>query len=227
MSPENRIDAFASLPGDHCPYCEKVCLPESKSIQCGLSGIWFHALCVNISAGLYSKLTVVCEHVKNISYYCDINHCNIHVKQLVHFHYANLDEQIDLPSLRFLQTEQVNLYQLIVDLSNKLDNLNSSNDELHSEVKATSELISTEKSSDIILVESLASTFLTVVQELDDRQHRRNNVIIYNLPKTCPLKDEKWFTDLCKSIFNISVKANRVTRLGNLLKEELDHFLLL
>ena len=61
VSLENRSDAFASLPGDHCPYCEKVCLPESRSIQCDLCGVWVHALCVNISAGLYGKLTVVCE----------------------------------------------------------------------------------------------------------------------------------------------------------------------
>ena len=81
----------------------------------------------------------------------------------MHFHYANLDEQIDLPSFRSLQTD---LYRLIVDLSNKPDNLNSRNDELHREVKAVSEIISTVKFSDIIPTKSLTSTFLTVVQEL-------------------------------------------------------------
>ena len=45
-------------------------------------------------------------------------------------------------------------------------------------------------------------------------QRRRNNVIIYNLAETSALEDEKWFTDLCKSIFNIGVTANRVTQLG-------------
>ena len=33
-------------------------------------------------------------------------------------------------------------------------------------------------------IPSSASTFLTVAEELDDREHRKNNVIIYNLPET-------------------------------------------
>jgi len=54
VSPENRSDAFASLPGGHCPYCEKVYLLESRSIQLGVTCVEYgFMLC---SAGLYSTL---------------------------------------------------------------------------------------------------------------------------------------------------------------------------
>ena len=91
--------------------------------------------------------------------------------------------------------------------------LKSRNNVLHSEVETTSELISVE-SQPIVRPESPASTFLTVAEELDDRERRKNNVIIYNLPETSPLQDEKWFTDLCKTVFDTGVKVTKILRLG-------------
>ena len=56
-----------------------------------------HAECEGISGEFYDKFNVVCANVSNVSYYCEVNHCNSHIKQLVHAHYANLDQQVDLP----------------------------------------------------------------------------------------------------------------------------------
>ena len=65
-----------------------------------------------------------CANSGSVSYYCEANHCNSQVKQLVHAYYPNLDQQSDLPSLRSLQDEQANLHQLISEVSIKVDNLN-------------------------------------------------------------------------------------------------------
>ena len=91
-------------------------------------------------------------------------------------------------------------------MSTKVDNLKSRNDVLYSEVETASELVS----PPIIQTESPASTFLTVAKELDDRERRKNNVIIYNLPKTSPSQDEKWFVDLCKTVFDIGIKVTKI-----------------
>ena len=80
---------------------------------------WAHAECESVSVELY-----VCANVSNVSYYCEANHYNCHIKQLMHAHYANLDQQVDLPSLRSLQVEQANLHQIISEVSMKIDNLN-------------------------------------------------------------------------------------------------------
>ena len=60
----------------------------------------------------YDKFNDVCANVSSLSYYCEANHCNSRIKQLVHAHYANVDQQVDLPSLRTLQTEQANLHRV-------------------------------------------------------------------------------------------------------------------
>ena len=144
----------------------------------------------------------------------------------MHAHYANLDQQVDLSSLQSLQVEQANLHWIISEVPIKVDNLSLWNEELSSKVEATSELISTNKPP-IIPTESPASTFLTVHEELDNRGQRKNNVIIYNLPKTSLSQDEKWFADLCKGVFDIGVKITKILRLGKPVEEKaIGHYLL-
>ena len=212
-SPVNRNDVLASLPGARCPHCSEACLSESNAVQCDLCGIWAHAECEGISNELYDKLSDVCANINNLSYFCEANHCNSRMKQLVYAHHANLEQQVDIPSLRTIQAEQANLHRLISEVSMKVDDLKSRNNVLRSEVETTSELISVENQS-IVRPESPASTFLTVAEELNDRERRKNNVIIYNLPETSPLQDEKWFTDLCKTVFDTGVKVTKILRLG-------------
>ena len=211
-TPEVRRDTIVkSLLGDVCPHCSKECCSESKAVQCDLCGTWAHACCEGISNDLYDKFNVLCAKVSNISYYCEANHCSSRIKQLVHDHHVNLQQQVDFPSLRCLQAEQTNLHRLISEVANKIDDLTSRNNVLRNEVGAASEMIITEKSP---VIHSPASTFLTVAEELDDRERRKNNVIIYNLPETDPSRDKTWFIDLCKRIFDINVNVTKILRLG-------------
>ena len=103
LSPENRSNHFASLPSEQCPHCSEVYLPESKVAKCDLCRVWAHAECEGIFVKLYDKFNAVCANVSNVSSYCEVDHCNSCIKQLVHAHYANLDQQVDLLSLQSLQ----------------------------------------------------------------------------------------------------------------------------
>jgi len=203
-------DDFANFPGARCPHCSEVCVSDSKAVQCDLCGVWAHAVCEGISIESYDRFNDVCANVSGISYYCEANHCNSRIKQLIHAHYANLDQQVDLPSLRSLQAEQANLHRLFSEVSSKVDDLKSRNEALRSEVEGTSELAG----PPVIQSESPAATFLTIAEELDNREHRKNNVIVYNLPETSISEDEKWFSDLSKTVFDMGVKATKILRLG-------------
>ena len=121
-----------------------------------------------------------------------------------------------------IQVEQANL---ISEVSIKVDDLNLQNNELRSEVDKASELNSTDKLP-IIPTESPPSRFLTVTEELDNREHRKNYVIIYNLLETSLSQDEKWFTDLCKGVFDIGEKSQKFWSWANLLKKRLGYYLL-
>ena len=58
-----------------------------------------------------------------------------------------MDQEADIPSLRLLQAEQINLHSLITELSVKLDKLYTQNNSLKDQVDKTSELINV--SSDV------------------------------------------------------------------------------
>ena len=45
-------------------------------------------------------------------------------------------------------------------------------------------------------------------------------MLIYNLPETSSSQDENWFTDLCKSVFDIDVKVTKILRLGKPVEEK-------
>ena len=72
-----------------------------------------------------------------------------------------------------------NLHRLISEVSSKVDNLKTRNEVLRSEVENASELAG----PPAIQTESPASTFLTVAEELHNRERRKNNVIVHNLPE--------------------------------------------
>ena len=56
---------------------------------------------------------------------------------------------------------------------------------------------------------------LNIADELADRERRKNNLIIYNLPETSDQsKDTAFFNELCQSVFTITVKVTKSMKLG-------------
>jgi len=125
VSPDKRETLTKSLPGENCPHCLKACSTENQAIQCDLCGIWAHAECEGIPSECYDSFNSVFGKVHNISYYCEANFCSSRIKQLIYKFYNDLEEHIDLPSLRSLQAEQGNLHRIISEMSNKFDDFSS------------------------------------------------------------------------------------------------------
>jgi len=120
-----------------------------------------------------------------------------------------------------LKAELATLQSITSNLATKVKDLYIQSKTLQEQLQAAScDLTNKSTSSPSVLEaapstsESSASTFLTVAKELDDRERRKNNVIVYNLPETSTSEDEKWFSDLCKTVFDLGVKITKVLRLG-------------
>ena len=111
-----------------------------------------------------------------------------------------------------LKAELATLQSITSNLATKVKDLCTQNNTLQEQLQAASfDLSNKSVSSPSVsepapsISESPASTFLTVAKELDDRERRKNNVIVYNLPETNSSEDEKWFLDLSKTVFDIGV----------------------
>ena len=118
-----------------------------------------------------------------------------------------------------MQAEQENLHCIISEVSNKLDNLTSQSintqkqiedacnqhDSLQKQITGTSKITSQTVAS---TTESSTTAVLSnIADELADRECRKNNLIIYNLPESSDQsKDTAFFNELCQSVFTITAK---------------------
>ena len=61
----------------------------------------------------------------------------------------------------------------------------------------------------------LNTTASSIADELADRERRKNNLIIYNLPEKSDCEiDKKLFAELCKTIFSDEFTVSKILRLG-------------
>ena len=212
-SPDKRDSLIQDLPGNKCPHCKKPCTRKSEALQCDLCAVWVHARCEGITSELYKSLNLVFSKVSNLSYYCEANHCYSRNKQLTYDYFKKMDQDINIPSLRSLQAEQVNLQKSITNMSTKIDELSSQNSCFQNKVQEASELI---LDSRVSTVESklnelkqelaaqiskcyetltskdkspepptaIASTIVNTLNEEKERERRRLNLIIHNAPES-------------------------------------------
>ena len=113
--------------------------------------------------------------MSNLSYYCEANHCNSRIKQLVHDYCRKMDQEADIPSLWSLQAEQLNLHSLITELSVKLDKLYRQNSSLKDQVDKISELINV--SSDVQPSPGLSSRVENLSEQLSQLQNKVNQIL--------------------------------------------------
>ena len=83
-----RDTMIRSLPGEHIVSYHVLL----KIRQCNVAFVvcGAHVKCESLPEDVYENLNKVFDVVPNISYYCEANHCNSHVKQLIHHHYNSL-----------------------------------------------------------------------------------------------------------------------------------------
>ena len=100
-------------------------------------------------------------------------------------------------------------------LSEKVIALCSMNKNLQQKIKSTA---STFVQSSVPTTQSTSAT-VSVIDKISDRNHRKNNLLIYNYPEGADLSaDKESFISLCSSVFDISVEVDKVLHLGRRLE---------
>jgi len=62
---------------------------------------------------------------------------------------------------------------------------------------------------------STAATASSITDELSERERKKNNVIVYNLPEAPEQSsEEQFFADLCKRIVNVDLNIQKIFRIG-------------
>jgi len=202
-----------------CGHCNKKCTIRSEAIQCDLCQSWVHAACEGVSKEEYEMLSQVTDSVENVVYFCKLNSCLTVNKRLLNDHLNALSSDSgDVPSLRTIQAEQLNLHKIISELSLKIDNLCKSNDNLKQQISnsgtimSTSGTVSNASRHQHSVSQPPASSAQDIADELADRERRKNNLIVYNFPDS--LDDKKSFIDLCSLVFKLEVSVTSHRRLG-------------
>ena len=91
------------------------------------------------------------------------------------------------------------------NLQKQIEDVSHQNDTLKNQITDTSKTTGQTAAS---TTESSTTAVLSIADALTDREHRKNNLIIYNLRESSVVqaKDTSFFNELCQSLFNINAK---------------------
>ena len=122
------------------------------------------------------------------------------------YHYDNISKH--------LSSEYQKLCKTIQDLSTKVDSLCSRETELKNRIDDTYKQINSDTSAPKT-VEPSAIAAVSIADELVERERRKYNLIVYNLPEPSEQDaDKSEFINLCKVISDLDIIVTKVIRLG-------------
>jgi hypothetical protein len=174
-----------SLVPDHtfCLVCMKKVLETEKGLQCENKCLrWFHAACVNVSDSEYRKLSAD----NNRKWFCARYDCiepNNHPLSGLLSRFETMSTQMAtiISKLDILTTVPADISAIKNELANvneKLDNIEPRIVSSEIKIKALEDEVQRIKNS------NSSSNVEQVVEEINDRERRSRNVIIYNLPES-------------------------------------------
>ena len=214
ISPEKQQNSLQNLPGGSCVKCDHVLGSDCKAVQCDLCGAWIHAKCEGISDEIYDKMNVVLGGLNNFVYYCESNNCISRIKQLLYTYFTS-----EIDSSQPQITEQHDgLSKQISDLSQKIADLSDKQQSLQETVQNISSQIE-ESTSDMDTntapVISTPKSALDIVDEMADRERRKQNVVVYNFKECADRKaDIEAFQAICATVFKLDANICKAIRLG-------------
>ena len=152
---------------------------QSKAVECEVCDRWYHTSCQNISNALYEVL--ICEETTNISWYC--KGCNQGAKRIM-TKICKLNERQER-----VENGLVMLTELHQNLIDRITSLGSSLEErLNIQEKVTEERFTTMESSFALRMQKLKTQSVDgaadMAREMEDRQERANNIIMFNVPES-------------------------------------------
>ena len=183
---------------------------------------------------MYSSLNNVFATLSNIAYYCETNHCNSRIKQLINAHLTNSDTEDPECNIalciekvfsdHFSNSFEAASHQLcnnIKDLSSKVKNLQTENNSLQSEINRTSDRINETIQHVDNPSTGITASVLCAISEEKEREKRRLNLIFHNLQE--PINDNglarkeadiQRAPSIIKDYLGISATINNAVRLG-------------
>jgi len=212
--------------GDICKHCNKKCTTKGKNseaIQCDVCFTWVHSSCEGLSKEQYKVFSDIAKAIPNLTYCCKLNNCSVRLNQLVAADSASKSVVVD----EVLDDIEKN-YSLVTDtissLSTKIETLLSNNAKLETRVNELSKFIeSAPPQMSFSTQEPVSSHVPTtvavdVVNELHNRDRRKCNVVVHNLPESVDQQeshnDTNSFLEICRSVFNLDVEIIKCYRLG-------------
>ena len=113
-----------------------------------------------------------------------------------------------------LKSELTTLQSITTNLATKVKDLCTQNNTLQEQLQAVSSDLTSKSTSSTTVSEVALSTF-DVADEIAERDRRKRNVIIYNLPEQANRAGDKTkFTEVCKSIIDRDIDVVKLFRLG-------------
>ena len=107
-----------------------------------------------------------------------------------------------------MSVENQNLRQAISDLSHKINELQTSETETQNQIKETKKALS--RSSAYNPSSTYLSVADTIVQQLEDKDDRKNNILFFSIPESETSNSEvdpNFASKLCKDVYNLDIKV--------------------
>ena len=205
----------------------KKCSPSSEALQGDLCSVWVHANCEGFTKKQYGSINQLTKSIENVMFYCRLNNCVTRSKQFIFNNVeAILASGSNGDTLQSLVKEQDGIRSALSQLSSKVNDLCSMNQNLGSEIKATAELINRAPATPNMANSPpvMAMNPSAIVDEYLDRERRRVNLIVYNLEEQTVQSvaersklDSEKLAHLFQSEFHIGdVEVTKCIRLGKL-----------
>ena len=210
--------------GDTCIHCNKKCTSKgrnSEAVQCDICFAWVHASCEGLSKEQYKVFSDAAEIIPNLAYCCNLNNCSVRLNQLVAAKGASQSSVAD-EVLDDIEKNYSFVTDTISTLSTKIETLSSSNARLESIVNDLSKSIGSKypqsnPPNELLNVHVPSVVAVDVVNELHNRERRKCNVVLHNLPEPTDLQennDANSFLEICHSTLNLKVEVVKCYRLG-------------
>lgn len=195
---------------DECGDCNRRVRSDQHGILCDNCSKWYHCGCEGIDVGEYKMLMKLTENSYNrMRWQC--KHCDNQLKGLMA---ENGKLREDNKKLR---EENFHLVNRVEKLEKKIENI-----EKYMEMGTYENADRSQPNLSEQVVEKIKNKVLEEIREGEEREKKKENLIIFNLPESnsSEAKErEEYDTNLCKELFQDEIKVRefevvKVIRLG-------------
>lgn len=211
-SPDKPTDKSVKL--DTCAKCNETV--SDDCIACYWCAQWEHRTCANIKE---DELVILNSNSENILFFCSQCLPNLpNALSPFKFH-SQLNEKFE-SKLKSFEDLTVQIGKSLEDFASKIDHLLSSQSGLQMEVDSVSQSLQNPTapvgtSGSVPNHTSASSAAQNIVDELADRDRRKKNIIVYNLPEAKDREADKGsILSLCKTAFDFDIPITKIIRLG-------------